>query len=471
MLKRFSTVFACFSLLLDVVWAYLALTFAGDLHKYIISFKLFESFSCVFLTLNWSSYSLLLLIWISTYVSLKLYDPHKFVFFMDEVLGLIAANIVSVLLASGFFYLFNIKIPRFLFVIFSITVLIGHLGFRVMFRAYWHFNPYKDKRKKHILILGAGSLGRQLAKEIESLDKRKIKMMGYLDDDQGLIRNGQALGGLGEASKWIQQYRITDVIITLPNTAYKRMTEVVHLLDNVPVQIWVVPDLIALSIYQNASLHKIGDFPMINLRSSALTDSQRTLKRLLDLALLALFLPPALPLIGLLALVIRFESPGCPFFVQTRVGENGCLFKLVKFRTMVQDAEAMRHLVETTNPDNEFIYKTRDDPRVTRLGSFLRRWSLDEIPQIFNVLKGDMSFVGPRPEMPDLVKKYDLWQRRRFSVPQGITGWWQTNGRSDLPMHLHTELDLYYIDHYSIWLDLRILLKTVLTVLSSRGAF
>ena len=154
-----------------------------------------------------------------------------------------------------------------------------------------------------------------------------------------------------------------------------------------------------------------------------------------------------------------------------RVGENGKLFKMIKFRTMIPDAEKFQPTVEKVDKNGESIHKTKDDPRVTRVGKILRRTSLDEIPQLFNVLKGDMSLVGPRPEMPNLVEKYDLWQRKRFAVPQGMTGWWQIKGRSDRPMHLHTEDDLYYVQHYSIWLDLQILIKTFWVVVRGKGAY
>ena len=157
--------------------------------------------------------------------------------------------------------------------------------------------------------------------------------------------------------------------------------------------------------------------------------------------------------------------------MQDRIGENGRLFKMVKFRTMVADAEEKRALVEHLNEDGEFIHKVKDDPRVTRVVKFLRRTSLDELPQVINVFKGEMSIVGPRPEMPFLVEKYDLWQRKRFAIPQGITGWWQVNGRSELPMHLNTEFDLYYIQHYSVWLDVLILFKTIGVVIKGKGAF
>ena len=131
----------------------------------------------------------------------------------------------------------------------------------------------------------------------------------------------------------------------------------------------------------------------------------------------------------------------------------------------------MFEAVKRVDPNGKPVYKDPNDPRVTRLGHLLRRTSLDELPQIFNVLKGEMSLVGPRPELPELVGAYDLWQRKRFAVPQGMTGWWQVNGRSDKPMHLHTEEDLYYVQNYSIWLDLQILVKTVWVVLRRKGAY
>ncbi len=160
------------------------------------------------------------------------------------------------------------------------------------------------------------------------------------------------------------------------------------------------------------------------------------------------------------AIFIVADSGLPVLFRQIRVGQGGREFGMYKFRSMVKNAAAL-------GP-----YFTADiDPRITRVGRFIRRTSIDELPQLINVLKGDMSLVGPRPELPWLVEKYEPWQRKRFAVPQGITGWWQVNGRSDNPMHLHTDQDLYYIQHYSWWLDIEILWRTVAVVLRGRGAY
>jgi lipopolysaccharide/colanic/teichoic acid biosynthesis glycosyltransferase len=167
-----------------------------------------------------------------------------------------------------------------------------------------------------------------------------------------------------------------------------------------------------------------------------------------------------------------FLEDGVPvLFRQKRVGENGRLFEMLKFRTMIKNAEQLQSQVERQDANGNLIHKSKDDPRVTRTGRLLRRLSLDELPQLFNILGGTMSFVGPRPEMPYLVEKYQPWQRKRFAVPPGLTGWWQVSGRSDKPMHLHTEDDLYYIQNYSIWLDLQIIVRTVWVVLIGRGSY
>jgi len=210
---------------------------------------------------------------------------------------------------------------------------------------------------------------------------------------------------------------------------------------------------------------------MLNLGDSAINNYQRMIKRPFDLFLGVPILILFLPLMGLTALII-FLLDGSPvLFRQKRVGENGKIFEMLKFRTMVRNAEELQSQVEKRDVDGNLIHKTKDDPRVTHTGKFLRRVSLDELPQLFNIHAGTMSLVGPRPEMPYLVDRYQPWQRKRFAIPPGLTGWWQVNGRSDKPMHLHTEDDLYYIQNYSIWLDLQIVVRTIWVVLIGKGSY
>lgn len=202
-----------------------------------------------------------------------------------------------------------------------------------------------------------------------------------------------------------------------------------------------------------------------------LNHRQRLEKRVLDLVLAGMLLVMLMPFLALVALSILLDAGRPVLLRQKRVGENGRLFGMLKFRTMVRNAGELRGLVEIPDADGQLRHKSKSDPRITRGGRLLRRFSIDELPQLVNVLRGEMSLVGPRPELPLLVEGYQPWQHQRLQVPQGVTGWWQINGRSERVMHLHTEDDLYYIDHYSIWLDLRILLQTPGAVLRGPGAY
>ena len=193
--------------------------------------------------------------------------------------------------------------------------------------------------------------------------------------------------------------------------------------------------------------------------------------RALDVAISALVLVLAGPVIGVAALAIKLTSPGSVLFKQTRMGLNGRIFTLYKFRTMIEDAHARREEVAHLNEMNGPAFKAKDDPRVTPVGRWLRRFSLDEIPQLWNVLKGDMSLVGPRPPIPEEVASYHRWHRRRLSMKPGLTCLWQVSGRNEIQDFDHwMKLDLQYIDNWSPSLDLKILLRTIPAVLSGKGA-
>jgi exopolysaccharide biosynthesis polyprenyl glycosylphosphotransferase len=236
----------------------------------------------------------------------------------------------------------------------------------------------------------------------------------------------------------------------------------------------------------------VNGVPLLRLRESPLNGPARTVKRLMDVVLSSLMFVCAAPIMAVVALVIRLDSPGPVIIRQKRIGENAQPFEMLKFRTMVDDGgqksevgsqrsearsqkqerekEKNLHALRPVSNLSEW-HKRPDDPRVTRAGRLLRRYSLDELPQVVNVLRGEMSLVGPRPELPWLVDDYETWQRHRFAVPPGMTGWWQIHGRSDRPMQLNVEDDLYYIRNYSLWLDIVILLRTIPVVLSGRGAY
>lgn len=195
------------------------------------------------------------------------------------------------------------------------------------------------------------------------------------------------------------------------------------------------------------------------------------LKRVFDILFGLFALVIAMPIMAISILMVYLEDGSPVIFRQKRVGKNGYLFEIFKIRTMVKNAEQLQSQVETRDLYGNLIHKMKDDPRITRVGRVLRRFSLDELPQLFNVLAGTMSLVGPRPELPQLAEEYEPWQRKRFEVLPGMTGWWQINSRNDQPMHLHVEDDLYYIQNYSIWLDFQIIMRTIWVVLIGKGAY
>jgi len=302
-----------------------------------------------------------------------------------------------------------------------------------------------------------------------------LQVIGFLDDDPGklgqLLDGHPVLGSLHEAPNWVQSRHIDHVIIALPLSAHEKLFTLVPRLNEMQVNVSIVPDFFPLA-YVRTGIAMLGDMPLITLKEPVLDGPALLVKRLFDLAIAAVALLLLWPLMLVIALCIRLDSPGPALFTQERVGWHGRLFRIYKFRTMFVGAEKnMGVIVEHTADGRRFLVKGKADPRITRIGRHLRRWSLDELPQLFNVLKGEMSIVGPRPELPELVQDYAPWQHKRFSVPPGITGWWQVTERADAPSSLHTEADLYYLQHYSLWLDLQILLRTGAAVIRGKGAY
>jgi exopolysaccharide biosynthesis polyprenyl glycosylphosphotransferase len=216
----------------------------------------------------------------------------------------------------------------------------------------------------------------------------------------------------------------------------------------------------------------LDGIPMVTIRSGPQDGWQLLAKRLIDICGSAVLLLAAAPLLLVVALLIKLDSPGPILFSQERVGLHKRRFKLIKFRTMVNGAERQQPLLEHLNEADGPVFKIRDDPRITRLGKFLRRFSIDELPQLFNVLKGEMSLVGPRPlPVRDVERIAVQWHKRRLSMKPGVTCLWQVNGRSDVSFEHWVDMDLEYIDKWTLGLDLKILLKTIPVVLRGAGAY
>ena len=415
-------------------------------------------------------YLLFPFIWIVIFSSLSIYDGRKFLRAADELAALFLSTFIASISTAGILYFSYREVSRALFIIFVISTFLLCLFWRTLIRIYFHTQHQSSSTARRLIIIGMGPLGQAVGKHIQDSLSENLTLVGFVDDgyldDMGTV----PLGDLQDLKELIGRHQITDIVIALPYSAYHEMSEIVLCLEDLPVGVWIALGFFDLALYRT-NIEDLAGIPMVDLRASAIDDYQRLVKRAFDVFFGLFALIPALPLMALSALLIFLEDGSPVLFRQKRVGENGRLFEMLKFRTMVKNAEQLQSQVEKHDAAGNLIHKTKDDPRVTQVGRVLRRLSLDELPQLFNILAGTMSIVGPRPEVPYLVEKYQPWQRKRFAVPPGLTGWWQVSGRSDKPMHLHTEDDLYYIQNYSIWLDLQIIVRTLWVVLIGKGSY
>jgi exopolysaccharide biosynthesis polyprenyl glycosylphosphotransferase len=264
---------------------------------------------------------------------------------------------------------------------------------------------------------------------------------------------------------------VDEVVIALPmKSLYLQASRIAALCEEQGIIVRLLPNFFNLTMARSKA-EEFEDISVITLCSSPTESWQLLTKRILDFALSLLSIAILAPLFLLTALLIKLTSPGPVFFIQERVGLNKRRFRLFKFRSMVADAEMRQREVEHLNEVSGPVFKIKNDPRLTPVGRILRAASIDELPQLFNVLKGDMSLVGPRPlPVRDYIGFSQDWQRRRFSVRPGITCLWQINGRSSIPFDKWMELDMEYIDHWSLGLDFKILAKTIPAVLKGVGA-
>lgn len=323
-----------------------------------------------------------------------------------------------------------------------------------------------------VLIVGADEIGRAVMRNLVARPELGYQVVGFVDDDlsKGDLGRFRALGGLESVGSALKAERIDEVIITLPWMYHRTIMGLVRSCEAAGVRARVVPDLFQLSL-SRVDFDDMGGIPLMGLKAAAIPRAGRLLKRALDIGLSFVSLLVLAPILALIVVLIRLDSPGPAVFTQRRVGEAGRLFDIFKFRSMQLGAEEQQAQLQELNQASGPLFKIKSDPRLTRMGRFLRRWSLDELPQFINVLRGEMSIVGPRPGLPSEVAQYQAWQRQRLEVPPGITGLWQVSGRSDLSFDEMCLLDVYYIENWSSGLDLNIMMRTIPRVLFAEGAY
>ena len=280
---------------------------------------------------------------------------------------------------------------------------------------------------------------------------------------------GFAAPGTMEDFPGVLHAGVIDAVILLPrNLPYAQIESWLRQCEIEGIEAWMLPDFLRSSIAA-VTIDELAGEPMLLFSSTAKSSWALMIKRVLDVILSAIGLVVLFPLLLGLAIAIRATSPGPVFFVQRRSTLRGRTFNMYKFRTMISNAEQVRDALEHRNDVTGPVFKMKDDPRITPLGRWLRRYSLDELPQLWNVLKGDMSLVGPRPPLPAEVEKYENWQRRRLSMRAGCTSLWQISGRNDLPFEEWMRLDLKYIDTWSLGLDFKIMFQTIGVILRGTG--
>ncbi|HEY7832805.1 MAG TPA: sugar transferase, partial [Ktedonobacterales bacterium] len=325
----------------------------------------------------------------------------------------------------------------------------------------------------NLLVVGSGRQGKLMMQHIAASPSLGYRVVGFVQEGDGPLADFgrfSALGGLEELDRVIRGKRVGEVIIALPSHQHQQILRTVRLCERAGANFKLVPDMYELSI-SRIDVDAIEGVPLLGLRRSLEGTWQRAVKRAIDIFVALLVLVIGAPIWLLLALAIKLDSPGPVFYSQTRLGRRGEAFPFLKFRSMYINADQKLEAMRARQNARGVHFKDRHDPRRTRVGSFMRKTSLDEIPNFINVLRGEMSVVGPRPPLPSEFEHYEDWEKARLEATPGITGIWQVRGRSDIDFDEMVLMDLYYIENWSLRLDLQILLRTIPAVLFSRGAY
>ena len=418
-----------------------------------------------------------LLIWHLVYASCGLYNSRRMLDSLADVRDLTKACVAATAIIGMAGFLFHVRMfsPRFL-VVFWIVVSIASIASRLFLRFALHIVRKHGRNLRNLVIVGTGPRASQFASMIESRPELGYRILGFVDQPwtgmEEFRGSGYSICGFDGLEELLRSNVVDEVVIALPiRSLLEQAQRVTAACQLQGIKVRVFSDLFDLRL-ANARVDDILGGMVIG-HYAGMEEGWRTdAKRIFDVAVASVLLLLLLPLLLVIAALIKLTDPGPIFFAQNRIGLGKRQFKMYKFRTMVVDAEQRLRQLEHLNEVSGPVFKLKDDPRVTRIGRLLRKSSLDELPQLINVFKGEMSLVGPRP-LP--VRDYEGfnqdWQRRRFSVRPGLTCLWQIAGRSSIPFETWMQLDLQYIDRWSFWLDLQILMRTIPAVLRGFGAF
>ncbi len=403
------------------------------------------------------------------------YTSQRGASWLDRTVTIFNGTLVGVAaMIVVFFYLRPYSYSRLMFA-FALAFIVATLAlFRLVLGVVLARLRKRGIAVDRLLIIGAGERSRTLMRSIVARPELGYRVIGFLDDDptqQVNIGRFPALGDTRHLREVLHAHQPDEVVIALPADHHQQVLAMLDECERHGARVKIVPDLYEMSL-SRVAVDDINGIPLISVRDVSISGWNYALKRAIDIVLSVIVLAIFGPLIFLpFAVALKLDSPGPILFRQTRVGRGGKLFTCFKFRSMREGAdeevEKLLEMNEATGP----LFKIKNDPRLTRMGRFFRRTSLDELPQVLNVLRGEMSLVGPRPPLPREVAQYEEWHKKRLEVAPGMSGLWQVSGRSLLTFDEMVMLDLFYIENWSLALDLKIMLRTVPSVLLADGAY
>ncbi|WP_028553102.1 sugar transferase [Paenibacillus sp. UNC451MF] len=389
----------------------------------------------------------------------------------DELYKVVKAFSFAILITIGVsFILKYTDFSRLVIVSYWLLAIIASCTIRSVKRLVYSQLARQGVVSKNVVIVGAGKVGKLLMEELSNYRYLGYKIVGFVDDYEcNNVNNHKYLGPISRLNEVLKENLIEEIIVTIPSER-DLVNKLITDLRKLDIQIKIVPDLYNL-VMSTVQIGNINTLPVVTLVKTPMRGIGLAAKRLIDIIASSLLIFIISPIFIMTSIAIKIDSKGSIIYKQKRIGKNGKQFHMLKFRSMVTEADVILKKLQDKNEMDGIAFKMKDDPRITKVGRFIRKYSIDELPQLFNVLKGDMSLVGPRPPLPNEVERYGDWEWRRLEVLPGITGLWQVSGRSDLSFQQWMNLDVYYIENWSITFDIKILLKTIPVVIKGEGAY